>query len=293
MTQTSVSSLTELVNSEVIDDLVIAYAADYQNAAPFFRFKSLIGLATAVASFPRWVKDTHEDLATEATAMTANELETTEVSVTVARVGIARNPTNTVLEDTILGRAGVMQAIGVDAGTLLGMAQDEDATALFSSSTGSVSDTGQPIDFLDLVEGLGTQRTQKARGAQVIHLHDHLLKQVQRAAAASTVVDWKTFFAPDFTDPQYGGTFMNAPIFASSLNPTANGAADRVGCIWARGDIEAQKMYCAFALAVARAATTKSQEQILEDALLTATTARYGVNIVATNFATKLVFRNS
>ena len=136
-------------------------------------------------------------------------------------------------------------------------------------------------------------RTQKARGFQVIHLHDLLLKQLQRALAGTSTTAWSQFFAPDFSDPQYGGTFMNAPIFASSLNPTANAAADRVGCIWARGDIESQRMYCAFALAVARAATTKSQEQILEDALLTATITRYGVNIVATNFATKLVFANS
>jgi hypothetical protein len=292
MAQTTSDSVTELVNSEAIDQLVIAYASDHVNAAPFFRFKSLVNTGAAVGSFSRWVKDAHEDLATEGTAMTAVELETTQVSVTAARVGIARNPTNTMLEDTVLGRAQFMQAVAMDAAVLLGMGMDEDATALFASASGSVSDTGNPTELLDLVEAVGSQRTQKARGAQVFHLHDHQLKHIQRALAASTTTSWAQFFAPDFSDPQYGGTFMGHPIFASSLNPTANGAADRVGCLWSRGDIANQLMYCAFALVVSRAPTTKSQEQILEDALLTATTARYGVNIVATNFATKIVTDN-
>lgn len=292
MTQTSSTSVTELINTEAIDSLVIAYAADQVNAAPFFRYKSLIGLAAAVGSFPRWVKDAHEDLAAESNAMTAVELETTQVSVTAARVGIARNPTNTMLEDTVLGRAQFMQAVAMDAAILLGMAMDEDATALFASATGAVSDSGNPTELLDLVEAIGTQRTQKARGAQVFHLHDHQLKHIQRALASTTTTAWSQFFAPDFSDPQYGGTFMNVPLFASGLNPTANGAADRVGCIWSRGDIEAQKMFCAFGLVVARVPTTKQQEQILEDALLTATTARYGVNIIAADFATKIVTDN-
>ncbi|KAB2910230.1 MAG: hypothetical protein F9K40_03095 [Kofleriaceae bacterium] len=292
MTATTSTSVTETINTEVIDDLVIAYAADYENAVPFFRFKSLIGEHSAVASFPRWVKDAHEDLAAETDAMTPVELETTQVSVTVARVGIARNPTNTMMEDTVLGRAGFLQAVAMDAATLLGMARDEDGTALFASAAADVTDSGNPTELLDLVEMIGSQRTQKARGAMVFHLHDHQLKHVQRAAASSTATGWERFLALDFSDPQYGGTFMNVPIFASGLNPTANGAADRVGCIWVRGDIESQKMYCAFGHAVARVPTTKTQEQILEDALLYAVTARYGVNILATNFATKLVTDN-
>jgi hypothetical protein len=292
MTATTSDSVTELINGESIDDLVIAYAADHVNASPFFRFKSLIGKATAVGSFPRWVKDSHEDLATETTAMTATELETTQVSVTAARVGIARNPTNTTLEDTVLGRAQFMQAIAMDAAVLLGMGMDEDATALFPSASGAVTDSGNPTELLDLVEAFGSQRTQKARGAQVFHLHDHQLKHIQRALAGTSTTAWSQFFSPDFSDPQYGGTFMNAPIFASSLNPTANAAADRVGCLWARGDIEQQKMFCAFGLVVARVPTTKAREEILEDSVLWATTQRYGVQIIAANFATKITTDN-
>lgn len=292
MTQTSSTSVTELINSEAIDSLIIAYQYDDQVVVPFFRYKSMIGTGSAVASFPRWVKDAHEDLATEATAMVAVELETTDVQITAARVGLAREPTNTMLDDTILGRAQFMSSLAMDAAILLGMAADEDAAAQFSSATGSVTDTGNPIEILDLVEMVGTQRTNKARGAQVINLHDLHLKQLQRAQASATATPWQTFYQPSADSTSFGGYFMGAPIFATSLAPTANAGADRVSCIYSRGDIEAQKMFCAFGFTVARVPTTKEQEQILADSLVTATTYRYGVGTIAANFATKGTFDN-
>lgn len=292
MTQTTSSSVTELINAEAIDQLIIAYQSDDQVITPFFRFKSLIGTASPVASFPRWVKDAHEDLATEGTAMTAVELETTDVQITAARVGLAREPTNTSFEDTILGRAGFMASIAQDAAILLGMAADEDAAAQFANATGSVTDSGNPIEILDMVEMMGTQRTNKAKGAQVFNLHDYHLKQLQRAQASATATPWATFYQPAADSTAFGGYFMGAPIFASSLNPTANAGADRVSAVYSRGDIEAQKMYCAFGYVVARTPTTKEQEQILADSLVVATTTRYGVGTIAANFATKGTFDN-
>lgn len=292
MTQTTSTSVTETINSEAIDSLITAYQYDEAVAIPFFRFKSLIGTGSPVGSFPRWVKDAHEDLATEGTAMTPVELETTEVSITAARIGLAREPTNTMLEDTILGRAQFMASIAMDAAILFGMAEDEDATAQFANASGSVSDTGNPIEILDMVEMMGTQRSNKARGAQVFNLHDYHLKQLQRAQAVATGTPWQTFYQPAADSTSFGGYFMGAPIFASSLNPTANAGADRVSCLYSRGDIEAQKMFCAFGYVVARMATTKQDEQVLADSLVTATTKRSGVGTIAANFATKGVFDN-
>lgn len=293
MTQTNAGSVVELVNSEAIDLLIIAYPSDDKNVTPFFRFKSVIGLGTAVGSFPRWVKDSAEDLATEATAMTAQELETTDVQITAARVGIAREPTETVLEDTVLGRARFMEEIASDAATLLGMAETEDGAAQFPSATGSVTDSGNPIEIVDLVNGIGKQRQQKARGAQVIHLHDLNLQQLQAAQVAVTATPWGAFFTPNADSTSFGGWFMNAPIFSSSLNPTANTAADRVGAIWSRGDLPGQEKFCAFGYVLARMPRTKMSDEVLADSVVIATTMRYGVGTVAANFATKLTFRNS
>lgn len=292
MTVTSTTSVTELVNSEAIDDAIGAYQYDNAVIHPFFRFKSLIGLATAVGSFARWVKDAHEDLAAETNEMTPTELETTQVGITAARVGIAREPSQTALEDTIIGRANFIRAIAMDAAILIDEQRDEDAAAEFANASGSVSDTGQPIELLDMVEMMGTQRTNKARGAQVFCLWDGHLKQLQRAQVVATGTPWATFYQPNADHTSFGGTFMGAPIFASSLHPTANGAADRVSCVFSRGDIEAQKIFCAFGMVVARVPTSKAREEILEDTVVMATTSRSGVGTIASNFATKGVFDN-
>jgi hypothetical protein len=235
------------------------------------------------------VKDAHEDIATESTSMTTVEMETTEVSVTVARVGIAREISETALEDNILGRARFMEELVLDSAILLGEAKDEDATAQFASATGVVTDSGNDLEVLDMVEAMGTQRTNKARGPQVYHLHDVQLKDLQRQQVAATATPWMAFYQPNADGTEFGGFFMGAPIFASSKNPTANAGADRVGCLFSQGQDAVGKRFCAFAYAEKRAPTTKFDQDILEDTQIMATTSRYGVGTVAANFATKIV----
>jgi hypothetical protein len=288
MVLTTSTSVTELVLATATDNLIIAYQYDEVTAIPFARFKGMAGEASATARFPRAVKDAHSDLAAETDALTPVEFETTAVDVAMTRVGIAREVSETAFEDTILGRAGIMAELVMDSAVLLGIAKDEDLTAQWPSATGSVSDTGVVIEIVDLVEGMATQRAAKARGPQFIHLHDQTLKQLQRAQIAATSTPWATFFQPNADHTAFGGYFMGAPIFASSLNPTANAGADRVGVIATQG--QAAPRYAAFAYAEKRAPKTKTDEKILEDSTVMATITRYGVGIVAANFATKLVF---
>lgn len=291
MVLTTSTSVTELVLATATDSLIIAYQYDEVTAIPFARFKDISQEPTATARFPRAVKDAHSDLALETDALTPVEFETTAVDVAMTRVGIAREVSETTFEDTILGRAGVMSELIMDAAVLLGIAKDEDLIAEWPNATNEVSDTGQAITVLDLVAGMGSQRTAKCRGPQFIHLHDLLLGQLQQDQAASSTTPWATFFQPNADHSAYGGVFMGAPVFASSLNPTANTAADRVGVIAAQG--QASPRYAAFAYAEKRAPRTKTDEKILEDSTVMATITRYGVDTVAANFATKLVFRNS
>lgn len=289
MAQTNSTSVTELVLAKAVDSLIIAYQYDDVTAIPFARFKDISAEPTATASFPRAVKDAHSDLATEATALTAEEFETTAVDIAMTRVGIAREVTETTFEDTILGRAGIMAELVMDAAVLLGVAKDEDLTAKWVDATNSVSNTGVAMSILDLVEAMGTQRTAKAKGPQFIHVHDVTLKQLQRAQVAASSTPWASFYQPNADGTAFGGYFMGAPIFASSLNPTANAAVDRVGVIASQG--QAAPKFAAFAYAEKRAPKTKTDEKILEDSTVMATITRYGVGTVAANFATKLVFK--
>lgn len=288
MAQTTSTSVTELVLATATDSLIIAYQYDEVTAIPFARFKDMSGEASATARFPRAVKDAHSDLATEGDALTPVEFETTAVDIAMARVGIAREVTETTFEDTILGRAGVMSELVMDAAILLGVAKDEDMTAQWANAGNSVSNSGVPITILDMVEGMGTQRAAKVRGAQFVHMHDNTLKQLQRAQFQATSTPWASFFQPNADTTAYGGVFMGAPIFASSLNPTAN-TVDRVGVIAAQG--QSAPRYAAFAYAEKRAPRTKTDEKILEDSTVMATITRYGVGVPAANFATKLVFK--
>lgn len=285
---TTSASIEETVFDQVIETLLLAYQFDEVTALPFFRFRNMVADKSPVATFPRAVKDATTALATEATALVAVEFETTGVDVTNARLGIARDVTETAQEDSLLGRALVTRDLVVDAGILIGEAVDTAGMALFAAAGNFVANTGVDMTIADLVEGMATQRGAKARGPQVIHLHDETLRQLQQAQAASTATPWETFYQPNADHTKFGGFFMGAPIFASSLNPLNASGADRVGCIWSQG--QASPMYCAFGHTVKRPPQTKFTEEILADSTVSATITRQGVGTIAANFATKLVF---
>ena len=285
---TTSASITETIYTRVIETLLLAYQYDGVTALPFFRFRNMVADPSPVAGFPRAVKDATTDLATEATALVAVEFETTGVDVTNARVGIARDVSATAMEDSILGRALITRDLVVDAGILLGEAADTDGMALFAAATNFVANTGVDMTIANLVEGMATQRTAKARGPQVIHLHDEHLNQLQQAQVVATATPWETFYQPNADHSQFGGYFMGAPIWSSSLNPLNASGADRISCIWSQG--QSAPAFCAFGHTVKRHPTTKFTEEILADSTVSATITRYGVGTIAANFATKLVF---
>jgi len=293
MTATVSADLAGTVYAKVIEGLVIAYQYDEVNAIPFFRFKSIVDQPTNTVGFPRRVKNSVSTVATETTTLTATGMTTTNTDVSVSRLGLAREITNTTREDSILGRSIWVQDLVMDAAILFGEAMDTDGTALFGSVTASVGSSGTALTLATMLALLASQRTNKARGPQVIHLHDLQLKQYQTAQLAATATPWQSFFTPngDASNPQFGGYFMNAPIFASSKNPTANTAADRVGCAFSQGPIRPE--YCAFGFVLKRMPSSLEESNILMDSNIWASFTRYGVGIIANNFATKAVSQNS
>jgi hypothetical protein len=291
MAVTTSTNVTSTILAKVIDPLIIAYQYDDTTAAPFFRYKDMSGQPSAVAAFPRRNKDSYPTVATELTSLTATTWSYTAVDVTVSRYGIARAVSDTAIEDSIVGQALYVSEWVQDSARLFGEQLDTDATALFSGVTASKGTTNVALTIAVLVDAMASQRANKARGPQVIHLHDLQLKDLQAAQAAATATPWMAFYQPNADGSQFGGYFMGAPVWSSSKNPTANAAADRVGCVFSQG--QAAPEFCAFAFASKRMPTSKTQTDILQDANTWASFARYGVGMVANNFATKIISKNA
>jgi hypothetical protein len=291
MAVTTSTNVTSTILAKVIDPLIIAYQYDDTTAVPFFRYKDMSGQPSAVASFPRKNKDAYSSVATETTSLTPTTWSYTAVDVTVARYGIAREVSETAIEDSIVGQALYVSEWVKDAAILFGEQLDTDATALFGSVTASKGTTNVALTIAVLVDAMASQRANKARGPQVIHLHDLQLKDLQAAQAAATTTPWATFYQPNADSSQFGGYFMGAPVWASSKNPTANASVDRVGCVFSQG--QSAPEYCAFALAAKRMPTSKTQSDILQDGHIWASFARYGVGMVANSFATKIISKNA
>lgn len=284
MAETQSSSLSGTIYASVIDLGIIAYQYDNLTVTPFLRYKTIATEATDTARFPRWVKSTGPATGTpasETTALATTELTTTSATVAVSRVGIARELTETAKEDSVVGRAMYVQRFIMDAAVLYGEYFDTTATALFSSITLTVGPSGQTLSLLTLVNAIGQQRVNKARGENVISVHDTGLKQLQQAQIATTATGGPTFYTPNGTGGQFGGYFMGCQIWASGLNPTSTG--DRLGAIWSL-DPE----YAAMAYVVKRPPSSLTQTNVLMDSNIFASFARVGFGIIANNFSTSI-----
>jgi hypothetical protein len=294
MAATQSSDVVGTIYAKAIQMLVAEYQYDEVTATWAVRYASIEGEKTATAGFPRKVKNAVASVATETTTIGTTAATTTNVDIAVSRVGIAREITNTVREDSTVAQSLSVEGLVGDAARLYGESFDTDVTALFSSVTASVGATTVAVSIANMVALVASQRTNKAKGQQIIHLHDLGMKQLHTAQAAATATPWQTFFTPNADSTQFGGYFMNAPVWSSSKNPTANAAADRVGAIWTIGNGPGSRPeFCAFAFVMKRLPSSLEQSDVLMDANIWASFCRYGAGIVANNFATKYIFANS
>lgn len=294
MAFTTATTVGSTIYAKIIDSLLLNYQYDEVTAVSNFRFKSMEGQPSAVASFPRRTKNAMSTGVAEGSALTAVAYTMTNQDVTVAKVGIAREVTNVAIEDSILGNALFVQELVKDAAILFGEQLDTDGTALFSSITASVGSTGTALTIATVVGALGSQRANKARGPAVMHLHDLVAAQLQKAQAASTALTWSAFFKPSQDDGAYLGTFLNCDIWSSSKNPTANASADRVGAVWVKGaNAGGADDYCGLGFAAKRMPDTQVLPDPLNDAKIFASYARYGVGLIADSFCTKIIAQNA
>lgn len=236
MADTTVTTLTELVNSEFINPAILEYASDYTVVAPFVNMLDLRGRSTNVGAFPKWILDATSDAVAETTDLTDEALETTEVTITGAEIGIRRDVTDRVLEQTIIGRQ-LFDFLVRDSGILAAISLDDDLCALFGSFSTSVGTSGANLTVANMVEAQAQIRINKMRGQLVYILDDQQASDYQAAQAAATSTTVNDFFSVSTgIESGYLGNFMGAPVYQTGLCDTANTNADVVGACFIRGD---------------------------------------------------------
>lgn len=241
-TETTSTTLTELVQPEIIEQLILDYAIDK------FVMLDKVRVGTPgqgnTWSFPAWVKDSGTDFTEAASTFTNDNLETTEnATITAAEVGIMRELTDYAAASVKMGEGALMQFIVEDGAALcLEMAED-DLVALFASASSSAGSTGVDCSVADFVAAMGKLNTGKARGPRFAVLDDQALLDLQSAVAASQAAVFANAAngAQDLlrhccdTDTGYVGSLFGCPIWYSNLTDTANTAADVVSGILING----------------------------------------------------------
>lgn len=238
-TETTSTTLTELVVPEIIAPLILDYAVDKWVIYPHVRVQSVKGSGTA--SFPAWVKDTASDVSSEGDTLSNNALDTTEVAtITAAQVGILREVTDYAFETVNIGRDGLVDFIVQDGVTLLTEMLEDDLAALFTSASNSAGATGTDMGIADFVAAMAKLDTSKARGRRVCIVDDQQAVDLRTAVAASTA----TVFANASANAQsvlnasgdaYVGELFGVPIWLSNLTDTVNTAADVCGILMVDG----------------------------------------------------------
>ena len=236
---TTLTTVTDIVNSEFIDPLLLAYALDKNVAVGLCRMYNLAGRQTKVASAAKFVKDSAAAM-TEATDVDATALDTSQVAITAAEIGIVRLVTKIAKRTNILGEEGLMQFVAREGAELCMEKFETDTLAIYPSASASAGVTQSPMTLGTFVTGMGKLDTASARGRKVAVISDNQATNLRSAAASSQAA----VLAADRTDESilnarsdaYVGTLFGVPIWLTNLNTTANAAADDVGMIGIDGN---------------------------------------------------------
>lgn len=290
--ETTGTSVTELVNSEFIEPLILDYAMDLMVIAPLCRVANLAGKSTKTAAFPRWVKDAGGDI-TEATAISNTELETTEATpVTAAQVGILREVTDLAAATNILGPEGLMDYIVRDGAMLCAEMLEDDLAGRFASASSSVGTSGADMSVANFVEAIAKLDTNKARGEKVCVLDDQQAFDLRSAVAASGA----QVFGNAATGAQtilnarsdaYLGELFGVRTWLTNLTDTANGGADVVGFMGING--ASSPNYAPIGVALLWQPKVKALPSPANTSEVVAITMAYGEGEIADEYYVKLV----
>ncbi len=305
---TTATSLTELINSEFINDFIGDYLGNFKNPTQFYLPININNGASTVSQ-TRWVSDVGtvpedgaavdtEFDATEATDLVANELETTDATFSVVEYGLLREPSDTALEDaTII----TIQDIVANAMGILMDAMNDDACALFASLSTSVGSTGVDLTVANVNDALYSLARRGAKGELVGIFDNVAIEDFQTAleAASSNMAMYagavdrlmgvSSGAEQGRTVDGYTLTYKGVPFYRQGLTDTANTGADVVSAIFVRGDIPAQRGMATFGQASRRPFRLETQRDASARCTELVFSARWGCGEIFDGTGVKLV----
>jgi hypothetical protein len=298
--ETTTTTLTELVYGEWISPFIQSYAANYQNPSQFLaKWNPANGSSTV--SVPRWVSDQGdvnddgaavdtEFAATEGSDLANTELETLDSTFSIAEFGLMREVTDTVLESAQSAES-LLSFIVPDGASILMAAANDDVCALFASFTNSSGTTTANLTVADIDDALYDLAERGAQG-ELVGILDHQQIRDFQDALQATGTSMAVYAASadrqmntSFDGKQgrnvegYVLDYKGVPFYRNGLCDTANAAADVVGAIFVRGDLEAQRSTAAIgqgSLREFRVATERNESKRTTEVIMT---MRWGCGI--------------
>lgn len=305
---TTTTSVTELIQSEFINDFIGNYLENYKNPSQFFLPVNINNGASTVSQ-TRWdspVGTVPEDgaavdtefNATEATDLTATEMTTSDATFSVIEYGLLREPSDTALEDASLLSISdiVAQAVGV-----LMDAMNDDACALFAGLSQSSGSTGVDLSIANVNDALYALARRGAKGELVGVLDNIQVEDLMNALEASSSSQavyagtadraMGASMSPDLGRNAEGFAlrYKSVDFYRQGLTDTANTGADVVGAIFVRGDIPAQRGYATFGQASRRPFRVATQRDESARCTEIVFTARWGCGEIFDLTGQKLV----
>lgn len=307
--ETTVTSLTETVHAEWISPYFQAHATHYGNPSQFAAGWNPTNGSSTIA-VPRWVSDlgtpadrgaavdTEFD-ATEATALSNLELETTESTFSVTEYAIQREISYTVLEDTIAG--DLLGYVLQDAARILATAANSTMTGDFASFSNSSGTTTANLAIADLDDALYDIAERGIMGS-LVGVVDHqqirdFFDTVQSAAANTTVysaaadrvMQVQAEGSQGRNDDGLVFSYKGVPFYRSGLCLTANAAADVVGAVFVRGDQEANRPMAAYGQASRRPFMLETDKDISKRTVKIVGSMRWGCGLTQNVAGQKIV----
>lgn len=284
--ETSTTEITELVNTELINPLIMEGAMNKAATLPYLYWRAVQG--AAAVSFPRKsvssVSGTTTTSNAQVTEISATAWQTTEVSITPSKYAFRVDLSQEALEDAIVGQQ-LFEMIVEDSANELAVSFDHTVCDLFQSFTSSVGSGGTDLTIANMVEG-AAQIYQNGMaytpGDLVYVLHPVQYKHLLVADVGSSSTTIAQYFSKGATSGDgkapVGNFLGNDIVVTGNVDTLSGGAA--VGAVFIRGDLGTTARKAAIGAVSAREVSFSSRFVNEFDEHRMVTTARLGAGII-------------
>lgn len=236
--ESGTAAVTGLINTHIIEQLVHWYLLDAFPAQKFVYIKDL-SPGTKTQAFPRITKQTAlSGTITELTGLSNTVFQSSNVTATIAEVGVLRQFTKLGQRTNILGQDGVLMAAARDAINMCLEKFETDVCAQWTNASTSVGSSGTAFTVANYASGLSQLAINKAQGPYAGILttkqaSDLRADVVTSGAAIFAAGEGAGLMKPVGSDG-FVGTFFGVPAYCNNLG-TVSGA-DTLGAFLTDGN---------------------------------------------------------